>query len=83
MMAVPPGPDPENCHLQRIKLIKIRFDWGPIPPQVHLVVMADQAVAPKRVGLLETFVASQTGQRFQLIVQVLVYERIQSGSALP
>ena len=67
---------------QRVKLIDTRVNWRSEPPEAYLDVSVIGAYTPnpKQVGLLEDFVAKETGKRFTLIFQVSQVEQVRRVS---
>ncbi|RZM74827.1 TIGR00341 family protein [Leptolyngbya iicbica] len=63
---------------QRLELASLETDWFPNPPEVRLLVYANEPVTPVQVNLLEEFVADEMGRRFTLIFQVAQLERVTS-----
>jgi uncharacterized hydrophobic protein (TIGR00271 family) len=61
---------------QRLELLDLNIDWLNNPPQVRLTVYAKEPVTSKQVELLESFVAKEIGQPFQLIFVVSYVEEI-------
>jgi len=63
---------------QRLELVSLETDWFPNPPEVRLLVYANEPVTPVQVDLLEEFVAGEMGRPFTLIFQVAQLERVTS-----
>ncbi|WP_374939401.1 DUF389 domain-containing protein [Tolypothrix sp. FACHB-123] len=63
---------------QRLRLINSNTNWLANPPEVRLIVRAQEPVTPRQVQLLENFIESQMGQRFTLIFEVGQVEEIRS-----
>lgn len=63
---------------QRLALVDMRTDWLSTPPEVSLVVYAQDPVTPKQVGLLEAFVAREMGRPFRLMFEVSRVEAVTS-----
>ncbi|MEM6715877.1 MAG: TIGR00341 family protein [Cyanobacteria bacterium P01_D01_bin.6] len=65
---------------QRLELVLLETDWFTSPPEVNLLVYANEPVTPVQVGLLEEFVEDEMGRPFKLIFQVAQLERVTSES---
>ena len=67
---------------QRVELIDTRINWRSEPPEAYLdvSVIGTYTPNPKQVGLLEDFVAKETGKRFTLIFQVSQVEQVRRVS---
>ncbi|NEQ42182.1 MAG: TIGR00341 family protein [Leptolyngbya sp. SIOISBB] len=63
---------------QRLELVTLETDWFANPPEVNLLVYANEPVTPVQVDLLEQFVADEMGRPFKLIFQVAQLERVTS-----
>jgi uncharacterized hydrophobic protein (TIGR00271 family) len=63
---------------QRLELVSLETDWFPNPPEVRLLVYANEPVTPVQVNLLEEFVAGEMGRPFTLVFQVAQLERVTS-----
>lgn len=55
---------------QRVQLIAIETNWLVSPPEVRLVVRAQEPITPKQVRLLEAFVAREMERPFVLIFEI-------------
>lgn len=52
---------------QQVDLIKTEVDWTASPPIVRLIVLANEPLTPKQVGLVEQFLRQEIGQPFKLV----------------
>jgi uncharacterized hydrophobic protein (TIGR00271 family) len=55
---------------QRVELLELSTNWLMTPPEVQLVVRADEPVTPKQVMLLEEFVEKEMKRYFRLVFNV-------------
>lgn len=69
---------------QRVELVKIQTNWLVNPPQVRLTVLSQEAITPKQVELLQSFVGRAMGQPFTLIFEVSQLSEVRSeGISVP
>lgn len=70
----------QTTTFQQLALVSIQTNWQSRPPEAVLgiAIIGEQKPTPRQVGLLEDFVAQQTGQQFSLILQVSQIEQISS-----
>ena len=56
-------------------------NWLTVPPEISLTVRAAEPVSPYQVGLLEQFLAKETGRPYRLLFMVSPVEEVTSDSA--
>lgn len=66
---------------QRLRLVSLETDWFPDPPEVSLLVYANEPLTPVQVDLLEKFVEDEMGRPFRLIFEVGRVEEVTSEPA--
>lgn len=68
---------------QRLELASLETNWFVSPPEVNLLVYANEPVTPVQVDLLEQFVAAEMGRPFKLVFQVSQLQRVTSDPVNP
>lgn len=63
---------------QRLRLVSLETDWFTDPPEVNLLVYANEPVTPVQVNLLEEFVEQEMGRPFRLVFEVGQLEQVTS-----
>ncbi len=63
---------------EQVQLLESSFNWVSDPPEVTLVVRANETVTSRQVGLLEQFAEQATGQPFRLVFLVSQTEEVRS-----
>lgn len=66
---------------QQVELIKTEVDWTVSPPIVRLIVLANEPLTPKQVGLVEQFLQQEMKQPFKLVFQVREVQEVRTDSA--
>ncbi len=61
---------------QRADLVSADFDWLTKPPTAHLLVRAQGPITPTQVGFLDAFAVRETGQKFNLIFDVIQMQEV-------
>ena len=64
---------------ERIEIVNSEIDWLTDPPQARFDIFLTGTLTPKQVGLLENFVAKQSGQRVSLIFNLGRTEEIRNS----
>ncbi|MBD0335747.1 MAG: DUF389 domain-containing protein [Cyanobacteria bacterium Co-bin13] len=68
---------------QRLQLVSMETDWLRNPPEVSLIVYADEPLTANQVGLLEEFVGREMGRPFRLVFQVSQLEEVTHERPMP
>lgn len=63
---------------QQVELIKTDVNWTASPPEVRLIVLANQPLTPKQVALVENFLQKEIGRPFKLIFQVREVQEVRA-----
>lgn len=63
----------------RVEIVDSEINWLSDPPQARFDVFLTDTLTPKQVGLLENFVAEQSGQRVSLVFNVSQTREIRSS----
>lgn len=66
---------------QTLTLVDMSTNWLTVPPEISLTVRAAEPVSPYQVGLLEQFLAKETGRPYRLLFMVSPVEEVTSDSA--
>jgi uncharacterized hydrophobic protein (TIGR00271 family) len=67
---------------QRLELLEFSTNWLMNPPEVQLVVRADEPVTPKQVQLLEEFIEREMKRYFRLVFNVSQVEVVTRDGVL-
>jgi uncharacterized hydrophobic protein (TIGR00271 family) len=66
----------QTVTFRQATLVSSRFDWLSRPPTATLLVRSSVILSPHQVALLEAFARRETGQVFQLDIDVTHIERV-------
>ena len=68
---------------QRLRLVSLETDWFAQPPEVNLLVYANEPVTPVQVDWLEQFVEQEMGRPFRLVFEVGQLDEVTSDPQEP
>ncbi|MEL6602315.1 MAG: DUF389 domain-containing protein [Cyanobacteria bacterium J06614_10] len=68
---------------QNMQLVSSYTNWQTAPPEVSMVVNANQPITPRQVELLEDYIARRMNQQFRFIFQVSEVKEVTRESSLP
>jgi uncharacterized hydrophobic protein (TIGR00271 family) len=73
----------QTVTFRQATLVSSRFDWLTKPPKATLLIRSSTTLSSHQVALLEAFARRETGQVFQLVIDVTHVERVTSAPVEP
>lgn len=64
--------------IDRVQVVSMETTWISSPPEVRLVVISQEPITPKQVGLVEEFVFQRMRQPFRLIFEIGQLQEVDS-----